>query len=275
MATRLFAVGCLLTFLSGAGASAQSFSNNEGFSADGSYRVQVELMPYVWLPATSATVHLGRPDAGRSISINNGVPSVSQLSADLDAAVIAAGLLRYGPWSAELDTQWVNASSSATRPVLGGPLSIRTHEAVSLFRIAPGLGYQVLASSIADIPVSMDARVGFTYDTVGASADPANLAIPGLSINRSFVQPWVGMRFDVYPSPSWRIELGALAQGFGIDGGSWGWGASAVVSYLIADWVDVSLGFRALNTQRFGGRDEHRSLNITEYGPLLGVGFRF
>ena len=251
------------------------FSNRDGYTADGQYRVQTELMPYVWLPATSATVHLGRPDAGRTISLNAGVPSVSELTAKLDAAFMGAGLLRYGPWSAELDMQWINASMSHERPVPGTLATIHTNEAASLFRIAPGLGYQVVASEIGGVPVSLDARAGFTYDTVGASADPAYLALPGFSVDRSFVQPWLGLRFDIYPSPTWRVELGALAQGFSIDGGSWGWGASAIVSYLVTNWVDVSLGFRALNTQRFGGRDEQRSLNITNYGPMLGVGFRF
>lgn len=265
----------LLAGLTWRSAAHAQFSAREGYAADGQYRMQTELMPYVWLPATSATAHLGRPDAGRTVSIDAGVPSVSQITSVLDAAFMGAGLVRYGPFSVELDVQWINASTTHDRPVPGRLATIRTDEAASLFRVAPGLGLQVVSGDVAGVPVSLDLRAGFTYDTVGASADPARLALPGFSVNRSFVQPWLGLRFDVYPSPVWRIELGALGQGFGLDGGSWGWGASAIVSYLVTDWLDLSLGFRALNTQRFGGRDEQRSLNLTEYGPLLGAGFRF
>jgi hypothetical protein len=269
------AIAVVLAALTWCSAAQAQFSARDGYTADGQWRVQTELMPYVWLPATSATAHLGPPDAGRTVSINAGVPSASQLSSVLDAAFMGAGLVRYGPWSVELDMQWINASTTHDRPVPGSLATIRTDEAASLFRIAPGLGLQVVASEIAGVPVSLDARAGFSYDTVGASTNPSRLALHGFSRNSSFVQPWLGLRFDVYPSPSWRIELGALAQGFGIDGGSWGWGASAIVSYLVTDWLDLSLGFRALNTQRFGGRDEQRSLNLTEYGPLIGMGFRF
>jgi hypothetical protein len=265
----------VLTALVWSSSAQAQFSARDGYTTDGQYRVQTELMPYVWLPATSGTAHLGPPNAGRTVSINAGVPTTSQLSSVLDAAFMGAGLVRYGPFSVELDMQWVNASTSHDRPVPGSLATIRTDEAASLFRIAPGLGLQVVASDIGGVPVSLDARVGFSYNTAGASADPSRLALRGFSHNSSFVQPWVGLRFDVYPSPAWRIELGGLAQGFGFDGGSWGWGASAIVSYLVTDWLDLSLGFRALNTQRFGGRDEQRSLNLTEYGPLIGMGFRF
>jgi len=269
------AIAIMLVALTWSSAARAQFSAREGYTEDGQYRVQVELVPYVWLPATSGTVHLGRPNAGQTVSINAGVPTVSELANVLDAAFIGAGLLRYGPWSAEIDMQWVNASTSHDRPVPGTLTTVHVNEAISLFRVAPGFGYEVVASQVGGVPVSLDARAGFSYITTGASADPGHLALPGFSRDQDFVQPWLGLRFDIYPSPSWRIELGGLGQGFGIDGGSWGWGASAFVSYLVTNWIDVSLGFRALNTQRFRGRDEQRSLNLTEYGPLLGVGFRF
>jgi hypothetical protein len=53
-------------------------------------------------------------------------------------------------------------------------------------------------------------------------------------------QPWLGFRADFYPWRDWRFELGADAEGFGVDGGVWGWGASGLVSCSIADWLDVT-----------------------------------
>ena len=67
------------------------------------------------------------------------------------------------------------------------------------------------------------------------------------------------------------FELAAIAEGFGVNGGVWGWGASALVSYSITSWLDVTGGIRALSS-----RDRRNgSLDITAYGPVLGFGFRF
>jgi hypothetical protein len=51
----LVTIGICATVLGLAGlvsgpVTAQFFSNKDGYTADGTYRVQVELSPYVWLP---------------------------------------------------------------------------------------------------------------------------------------------------------------------------------------------------------------------------------
>jgi hypothetical protein len=76
------------------------------------------------------------------------------------------------------------------------------------------------------------------------------------------------------------VELGALVQGFGVSGGSWGWGASFLVSYAVTDWMVVTGGIRALKTERIEDNvgplgSGKRSFDLVAYGPLLGVGFRF
>jgi outer membrane protein OmpA-like peptidoglycan-associated protein len=96
----------------------------------------------------------------------------------------------------------------------------------------------------------------------------------------NFIQPWLGTRIDFIPAPNWRIEVAGLVQGMGVDNGSWGWGASAIISYAINGWFDVDAGYRALNSERNqGNRDTpgaaKRSLDLTAYGPVFGVSFRF
>ncbi len=258
------------------------FSNHEGFTEDGRYRVMVEVDPYLWLPATSSNLGLAHPP-GYTVTRDTPVPTLSQVAGVLDAAVIGAGLLRYGPWSAEVDLQWINANQSRTRQVDGTDQQIRLDAALSLFRVAPGFGYEVAKGDVFRLPASLDLRAGFAYTTVDSSLDPAESAIHGLHVSSSFIQPWLGFRADLYPSTDWRIELGAFAQGLGVDGGSIGWGASLLASYLFTNWLDGSFGFRALNTQRYpGARDpldgrlaRSRSVDITAYGPVLAIGFRF
>jgi hypothetical protein len=97
-------------------------------------------------------------------------------------------------------------------------------------------------------------------------------------VSRSFAQPWAGFRADFYPWTDWRFELGAMAEGFGVNGGVWGWGASALVSYSINKfWLDVTGGIRALGSSgRGNGSGAFKcSIDFTAYGPLLGFGIRF
>jgi hypothetical protein len=130
------------------------------------------------------------------------------------------------------------------------------------------------------MPVTLDARAGFAFfhwsAAIGSLEDP----LGGLSGSGSFVQPWLGARATIYPSSSWRVELGALAQGFGVSGGSWGWGASLLASYAVTDWMDITGGIRALRSSRIEDNtgplgSVERSLDLLAYGPVLGIGFRF
>jgi len=90
----------------------------------------------------------------------------------------------------------------------------------------------------------------------------------------------VGGRVDIVLAPSWRIEVSALAQGLGVSGGSWGWGASIIGSYAFNDWFAADAGFRALATDRTSGNRDNpdaseRSLSLTGYRPVVGASFRF
>jgi hypothetical protein len=267
---------CAATLLTTAPARAQP-SANDGYAADGSARMQVELTPYLWLPATNTNVSLG-PKGGISGSVSTGVPSASQLANSLHGAFMGFALVRYGPWSAELDIDWVTASAGKTaQGPLGNTLHLST--SASIVRVAPGFGYQVANGAVGSIPATLDVRVGFAWfhssAFIGSLEDPE-----GLSASGSFVQPWLGARAAFYPATRWRVTLDAAAQGFGVSGGSWGWGASLLVSYAIADWVVITGGIRALKSAR--GEDNtgplgtgKRSLDLLAYGPILGIGFRF
>ena len=277
-ALRVLAVLAGLAVLLHARPARAQVSARDGYAPDGSYRVQVEVTPYAWLPATSTNFTLG-PRGGIIGSAGSGVPTAAQLANSLHGAFMAYGLLRYGPWSGELDVDWVSASQGKTAT---GPLGNTLHLSTSatLVRVAPGFGYQVLSGGVAGMPATLDARAGFAWfhwsAAIGSLEDP----LGGVSDGGSFVQPWLGMRASVYPAPLWRVELSALGQGFGVGGGSWGWGASLLVSYSVTKWLDLTGGFRALSSSRVDnnagpfGRGR-RSIDITAYGPVVGVGLRF
>ncbi len=253
------------------------FSARDGYAADGAYRVQVELTPYLWLPATSGTARLGGGVRGKDVNFDTGPPSIADLAHSLHGAVVGYGLLRYGPWSTELDFQWIDAfhktNFQADPSGPGGTLK----NTVTLTSVAPGLGYQVYSGAAGGVPITIDARAGFSVLSWDTSAKIEESPLSGASVSRSFVQPWLGFRASFYPWAKWRFELAAMAEGFGVDGGAWGWGASALVSYSITRWLDVTGGIRALqsNSRANGSGVFERSLDITAYGPVLGFGVRF
>ena len=274
-------IACLLGILGATNsARAQYFSNTDGFGADGVPRVQVELTPYLWLPATSANIGFADPRInGGSVNTSTSVPSAQQLASSLHGAFMGFGMIRYGNWSGEMDLQWVDASQSKT--LFTGPRGedFRVHGSIDMVRVAPGFGYKVYSGTVFSVPAMVDVRVGFAYFSTSQSLKGENALMGERSSSDSFVQPWAGLRATLVPSPKWRVTVDGLVQGFGVGGGSWGGGGSVLASYAWTDLISTSLGFRVLNTSREGSRDAfngtRRSLNLTAYGPILGVGFRF
>jgi hypothetical protein len=257
-------------------AMAQLFSNRDGYWLDGTYRVQVELTPYLWLPALDATIGLKRPP-GQDVSINRPRLTVSKLVNSLNGAFVGYGLVRYGPWSAELDVDYISAHQSKDFPRLvnapGATLKVND----SVVYVSPGIGYQVIPDFAPD-KLSFDVRAGFSYFETNASASFAQSSEPRADVGYDFIQPWLGFRADYYPSPRWRIDLASAVTGLGVDHGVWGWNARLSAAYLITRWLDASLGFAALGTERSLKRREDgssHSLRLTAYGPLAAVGFRF
>lgn len=251
-------------------------SAKDGYAPDGAPHVQVELTPYIWLPAVSGTARVGGT-VGRDFSFDSGPPTPADLAHSLHGAIVGYGLVRYGPWSVELDLQWIDAFHKSTVQIGAVGPSGTLKDTVTVFRVAPGLGYQVYSGELAGVPTTVDARVGFSVLSWDATSKIEETPFSGVSVSHSFVQPWAGFRADFYPWTDWRFELGAIAEGFGVDGGVWGWGASALVSYSITSWLDVTGGFRALGSSGRGNGSGafSRSIDFVAYGPLIGFGFRF
>jgi hypothetical protein len=147
----------------------------------------------------------------------------------------------------------------------------------TLLRIAPGIGYKVYSGEFAGVPTTVDARVGFSVLSWNLTSKFEGSPFSGVDVSHSFAQPWAGFRADFYPWGDWRFELAAIAEGFGVSGGVWGWGASALVSYSITNWLDVTGGIRALgsNGRGNGAGPLKRSIDFTTYGPVIGFGLRF
>jgi outer membrane protein OmpA-like peptidoglycan-associated protein len=252
---------------------AQYFTNHGGYTNSGAYHIQLELSPYLWLPAANGSFTFAHA-AGGNHSAGSPVASRADLVSTVHSSFVGDGLLRYGPYSAELELQDVNASGSKT--LSGEPDSSERRDA-SYVRVAPGLGYQFYRGNVFSIPASVDARTGFSY--FESQQQIRNEGNPNGEAGRNvdFVQPWIGTRIDFLPANNWRIELAGLVQGIGIANGSWGWGASGIISYAVNDWFAVDVGYKANNSGHNGSglNAPKRSLELKAYGPMFGVTVRF
>lgn len=230
-------------------AQAQDFTNRDLYADNGTYRVQIELSPALWLPAVHGSSFTAAPHP----------------------AFTGGGLLRYGPYSTELDVQYVSDSDNRTLPGGGGNTARLD---ASYVRVAPGIGYQLYKGAIFSVPASLDARAGFAYFENWQTLQGNGNTGDRLSHGDNFVQPWVGTRINFIPARNWRLELTALVQGMGADHLSWG--AAGVISYAVSDWCAVGVGYKAQNAAHNGGPGiPKEALNLTAYGPMLGVTFRF
>jgi hypothetical protein len=267
------ALALLLGLLCARPAMAQ-FSATEGVSSSGAPQFTAELQPFVWLPATSASIGLDRPP-GTDLTVNLPRPTIADVAASLDGAFSCACLVRYGNWSGEVSIEYVAVHTSEfIAPILPGGTGATLNNHLSVFFISPGVGYRVASSS----DLSLDLRAGFSYSSVSVSAAFAKDRFGGVSHDSDFIQPWIGERLDYFPSPKWRLETTFALNGLGVAGGEVGWNARVGVSYLVSKWFDVSAGYYASQTFRdetAGPNGANNNLNLLQYGPYMAVGLRF
>ncbi len=262
--------------LTGHSAHAQ-FSAREGFTADGTAHWSFEFSPYVYLPNISANIGLAHPP-GFDVSINRGRPTLAQLVTSLTGAFVGYTVTRYGNWSAELNVLYVGLDAKKSfPPVLPGGAGVTLKSSGTMVFVSPGIGYRVLPTDPSS-NFALDLRAGFIYNYLDVSANFEESRLGGISKSYSFVQPWVGTRLSYYPSPKWRLSADLALTGMGVDGGAIGWNGRLQVSYLIASWIDVTLGYQAVQTLRHRTLEPdgtNRSINVLTYGPVAAVGFRF
>jgi len=254
-------------------------SPQDGFSPDGTPAPRFEVAPYLWLPATDAEFLLGN---GAQVDIDRGVPSLSSLLHVLKGAFLGAGLVRYGRWSGVLDIQFIDAAENKGLPALLPDVTRNLKMDVSYVRVAPGVGYQVYNGLLGTVPATLDGRLGFSWLQLEGSlkldqTGPAGKTrISDINHSSSFVQPWIGLQGALYPGQNWRFQVEAMVDGFGVSGGSWGWGAAAILTWAANDWLNLNAGYRALHADREEPQSAKiRSINVTAYGPVVSAGFSF
>ncbi len=273
--TRLFLgfslIAAAVVAVTGANAApAEGFTPHEGFTVDGKPQFAGELDAYLWLPRTDIDAGLPHvPDVDISIPVSSAL-------SHLTGAFMGDGVVRYGNWSGETNIFYISVGTTKDTPIpdTSATVPIRFHSAV--FAIAPGVGYRIVKDD--QHHVSIDARVGFSYWNINATAVVNNSGNPGVGRTVDYAFPWIGERMTFDPTPKWRVLNTFALTGLGADGGRMGWNATLGVMYLINKSFDVSAGYRAVQTYKSepaGPLGEDRSINILDYGPVFAAGWRF
>ena len=248
------------------------FSSREGFDAEGRMKPAFEAQMFLFLPAVDATIGLNRPP-GTDISISRSRPTAADVVNHLSFAFTCDCSVRFGDWSADVTVLYISTDQKVTVPPIPPALpQAQLKSKLSVLYLSPGLGYRVLRTNLA----SVDLRAGFTYFELDTDAEfTAGQFARAKSYTPNYIEAWMGERFDIYPSPRWRIENTAALTGIGTAAG---WNAKLEVSYLFNKWFDLSLGYRASETRRDPGTESNgavRSTRILLYGPVAALGVRF
>ena len=114
-------------------------------------------------------------------------PALPKSSTHCMALSSATGSCAMVRGQTKLDIQWIDAfhKRSLSANAIGPAVTLQ--EDASVFRIAPGLGYQIYSGAIAGVPITVDGRAGFSVFTWDASAHFEGSPFSGISVSHSFV----------------------------------------------------------------------------------------
>jgi hypothetical protein len=122
-------------------------------------------------------------------------------------------------------------------------------------------------------PVILDLLVGGRYWDMKTEIELRD-TVSGMRIDETerddFVDPFIGFRLGVSLADSFILNLRWDMGGFDItsESSNFTWNALAVLGYEVSNVTTLCAGYRGLGL-------DHNNADLTIYGPLLGVGFRF
>ena len=244
---KIFAAAlCFLPVAGGASAQDAKTSSDWGF----------QVTPYLWLAGMGGTITTA---SGRSASFSQ---SFSDIFNNLNAGVMLLGEARYQRWHLLADFDYVKLTTDASRsgPILGQP-SVETKEFLGTL----DGGYRIVDSDAFKLDGLVGVRVISIANTLSFSAIPQSS-----SSSQTWADPLIGAR-AILP-----IGSGFFANAYGdVGGGPDGdltWQLYGGLGYDFNQTVSAYVGYRYLSINH---DVNNLTFDISQQGPLLGVGIRF
>ncbi|MBP1749859.1 MAG: hypothetical protein H6Q52_2398 [Deltaproteobacteria bacterium] len=258
-------VACPLAF----GEDASPGGNAPG---SGEQKWQVEITPYFWAASLAGDVTI----KGLDTHINE---SFTDIAKYIDSGGMLHLEARKGNWGFFADGMYLKLSDSGSS---SGQLGFLSGDAtIEEWIVELGGFYRIGRWSLGDSKetrLSLDALGGARYWWVKGSLDfsAPNLAIfTDNSKSKEWVDPFIGLRAQANLTRNLSFHLRGDIGGFGV-GSDFSWNAYGLFGYTFTPSISAYLGYRALAVNYESGSGSSKfKYDVTMYGPVMGMGFRF
>lgn len=228
--------------------------------------VQAQQAPGEWRQ-TAFLYGMGAMIEGDAQAGNLSVPvdvSLSDFFDVLKFGAMAAYRIENDQWSFSGDVTYMNLGASQTAPQgrasLGLDVDQVTLMATAGRRVAPQLEALL---SLAYFDVSADLRVRILQQVRTASRDAR------------WVDPLIGLNFEVPVSGKWRYTLRGDVGGFGV-GSDFTWHALTKFTYHPSERFGWYLGYRVIAYDYEDGQGRnYQRYDLRQHGPGAGIAFHF
>lgn len=198
--------------------------------------------------------------------------SISELFDALEMGAMAAYRADNGTWSLTADTTFMalGGTSKSERGLVKGDLDL------DQFTFMGTVGWRWTEHlealfSLAYFDLSADARLRITNPVTGESTTRK------ASVDASWVDPLLGLQYNVPFADNWRFNLRGDIGGFGI-GSDLSYQVLANFRWQANDTVGVVFGYRLIAFDYEDGKKNARGyqrFDLTEQGPLVGISLSF
>ena len=231
---------------------------------------EFDVIPYMWFMAMDGNVNV----RGQRASVHE---SMSDVIKETDFAAMVHLEARKGRWGFFIDPMYSYFTSDGSV----GPVDVKVK--TDWWLVGLGGFYRLTewqGGGEANQQGFLDVILGGRYWSVDNKIDVDVPMMGVVSVKKStdWVDPFVGLRLRAYLTKKFFIDARGDIGGANAFGSSsyFTWNAHAGVGYHLSKNTALWAGYRALYVNRANGHGDNRfSWNVTLYGPLFAVGFRF
>lgn len=223
------------------------------------------IMPYAWFASIGGTV--GEFD-GEKYGFNKGF---TFKNLHMYAAFI--GKIKYERVSFVFDISYVNYKSFGTttqNPNLPKELSANTTAKQALYDLF--LAY-LFPSKSKKTMVDIYGGGRFLNLDLEATVDSAGTIKPNKTYSNSWLSPVIGVNaeFVLSKDMKWAAWTKGDIGGFGVNH-SMTWQMNVGVAYMLSPSIPLTLGFKYIGINYYKNKF---NWTVNEYGPTLGIGYRY
>lgn len=221
--------------------------------------------PYMW--ATALNGHTGV--RGFETHVN---ASVGEVLEHVDGGAMLTGEARYGRWAAVTD--FIYADLAARKSFDDGVIdSVKLQ--INEYIWTQAAAYRALESGKNWLDIMAGFRLMSLDQKLIVSARdrfaPSGTISPSASLDRTWIDPIIGMRSAVMIHDRWALRTEGDIGGFDANS-RLTWQALAALGYDASESTRLLIGYRGLGYEH--DRDGFR-YDAIMHGPIVGVGFGF